>query len=183
MMKRIRIAQSIGRDWKEDLQTYLLVYCTTPNTTTGTSPSELLFKRKLRTKIPDIKHFWEDNVEVRDRDMEMKAKEKLYSDIKRSAEKSNVEIGDKLLAKQDKINKFSTPFHSKPFKVTNKKGDQVELESDAGVQYRWNVTHVNKKGPRWPWIAHLSFLGYPSRFFFPFQRRIYKNFFMTVQWK
>ena len=55
---------------KSSLQTYLLVYRGTPNTTTGVSPAELLFRRRIRIKIPEIQQFKVDDVEVRDRDAE-----------------------------------------------------------------------------------------------------------------
>ena len=45
---------------------------------------------------------------------------------------------------------------------------------------------IKTRGPRWPWIAHLIFWDCSCQFFFffyRFQRRIYKNFFMSVQCK
>ena len=42
------------------------------------------------------------------------------------------------------------------------------------------------RGPRWPWIAHLIFFRLLKLIFFffcRFQRRIYKNFLMSVQCK
>ena len=37
-----------------------------------------------------------------------------------------------------------------------------------------NKVFNKTRGPRWPWIAHLSFLDYPSRFFFfvPFREEL-----------
>ena len=43
-----RIAQAENKNWKKELLTYLIAYRTTPHTTTGVSPAELLFGRKLR---------------------------------------------------------------------------------------------------------------------------------------
>ena len=43
------------------------------------------------------------------------------------------------------------------------------------------VIKCKTRGPRWPWIAHLKFWEDYSNFFCRFQRRIYKNFFMSVQ--
>ena len=54
LLKRIRIAQLEKRDWKRELNTYLLAYRSLPHATTGVSPAELLFGRKIRTKMPDI---------------------------------------------------------------------------------------------------------------------------------
>ena len=49
--------------------------------TTGVSPAELLFRRKLRTRIPGIEEFSVDDQEVRERDSEAKEKGKLYAKV------------------------------------------------------------------------------------------------------
>jgi len=74
-LKRMRIAQAEGKKWKKEVCKYLIAYRLTHYTTTGVSPAELLFGRKIRTKLPE---FLEDRVasEVQDRDGEMKAKAK-----------------------------------------------------------------------------------------------------------
>lgn len=78
IMKRIRISHAENRDWQEDLQTYLMMYRSTPHSTTGVSPAYMLFRRNIRTKIPDISDFSYMNYdqEVRDRDSEMKNERK-----------------------------------------------------------------------------------------------------------
>ena len=43
-----------GRDPKMDLYTYLLQYRATPHESTGVSPEETMFDRKLKTKLPQI---------------------------------------------------------------------------------------------------------------------------------
>ena len=52
LLKRMQIAQVEGKDWKEAVQTYLVAYRNTPHPSTGVCPSELLFGRTLRTKLP-----------------------------------------------------------------------------------------------------------------------------------
>ncbi|KAK2578201.1 hypothetical protein KPH14_000928 [Odynerus spinipes] len=54
ILKRLRIAHAEGKDWKEELLKFLLMYRSTSHSVTGVSPAELLFKRKLRTKWPEI---------------------------------------------------------------------------------------------------------------------------------
>ena len=162
LMKRIRISHSSGRDWKSDLQSYLLAYRSTPNTTTGVSPAELLFRRKIRTKIPDLQQLNADDIEVRDRDSENKGKGKLYADTKRRAVESTIEVGDKVLVKQDRENKFSTPFNPKPYTVVDKAGNSIGIEYLAGSQYKRNVTHVKEfrekhgKGPGFNRLAEME---------------------------
>ena len=64
LLKRIKIAQIEKRNWKEELGSFLIMYRTTPHSTTGVSPAELLFFRKLRTRIPGIEEFPVDDQEV-----------------------------------------------------------------------------------------------------------------------
>ena len=46
--------------------------------------------------------------------------------------------------KQDRENKMSTPFNPSPFKVVERTGNSVLVESDQGVQSGRNVTHLKK---------------------------------------
>ena len=98
LLKRIRIAQIEKRNWKEELGSLLIMYRATPHSTTEASPAELLFRRKLRTRIPGIsEELPVDDQEVRDRDSEAKEKGKLYADEKRCARESDVKEGDTVL--------------------------------------------------------------------------------------
>ena len=143
LLKRMRIAQAEGKDWKKEVRKYLVAYRSTPHTTTGVSPAELLFGRKMRTKLPELR---EEVIatEVRDRDSGMKAKAKMYADNKRNAKHSDLSPGDKVLVKQDRQNKLSTPFSPEPHEVVTKTGNSVVIESPEGVQLKRNTTHVKK---------------------------------------
>ena len=144
IMKRIRIAHAENRNWKEELQTYLMMYRSTPHTVTGISPAELLFKRKIRTKIPEISDYSCFEYELKDRDSEQKGKGKIYGDSRRRACESLVKKGDTVLVKQKKQNKLSTVFDPKPMSVLERKGNSVLIESDSGARYSRNVSHVKK---------------------------------------
>ena len=52
--------------------------------------------------------------------------------------------GDKVLVKQERKNKLSTPFSPEPFDVVTKTGNGVVVESPGGVQLMRNATHVKK---------------------------------------
>lgn len=118
-MKRIRIAQSEGLDWKKELRKYVTIYRSIDHSTTGKSPAELLFKRKIRGKLPDIITPQRD-LEVRDTDAERKERSNLYTDTKNRAKPSDVLVGDQVLLKQDKTDKFTTTFNKTPHKVLAK---------------------------------------------------------------
>lgn len=55
LLKRLKISHSLGRDWKNDLLQYLLMYNTTPHSVTGKPPTLLLQNRIIRSKIPCLK--------------------------------------------------------------------------------------------------------------------------------
>ncbi|CAC5388196.1 unnamed protein product [Mytilus coruscus] len=151
LMKRIRIAQADAMDWKRELRKYKMAYGTIPHSVTGVSPSELLFKRKIRTKLPEI-DCKEDvttlDEEMRDRDMYAKHKNKMYIDEKRNAHESDLKTGDNFLVKQQYTNKMTTLFISIPYKLVEKIGNQCVVQSPEGLQYRRNTTHVKTYNDR-----------------------------------
>lgn len=67
LLKRIKIAQAEKRDWKVELQSYLFMYRSSAHTVTGVSPGEMLFNRKIRSKLPNISQHRSD-FHIRDRD-------------------------------------------------------------------------------------------------------------------
>ena len=144
LLKRIKIAQIEKRNWKEELGSFLIMYQMTPHSTTGVSPAELLFRKKLQTRIPGIEEFPVDDQEVRDKDSEAKEKGKLYADEKRCANKSDVKEVDSVLLRQDLKNKLMPTFRPEPYRVLDKSGNSVVVESPDGVQYKRNSTHVKK---------------------------------------
>ena len=119
LLKRMKIARAEGKEWKKEIRKYLVEYRSTSHTTTGVSPAELLFGRKMRTKLPELKEESTES-EMRDRDGGMKAKAKRYVDKKRIAHQSDLAPGDQVLVKQERKNKLSTPFAPEPYDVVTK---------------------------------------------------------------
>ena len=144
LLKRMKIANAERKTWETELQTYLKMYRSTPHSTTGVSPAELLFGRKLRTKLPDINLDYLDDIEIRDRDSERKEKGKLYSDKRRNAKTNDLKSVDQVLVKQNRANKLSTAFNPEPFTIIEKHGNSVVIQSNEGEKYKRNVTHVKK---------------------------------------
>lgn len=118
------------------------MYRTTLHFTTGASPAELMFGRKLRTKLPALCDVGTDDIAIRDCDCERKGKGKMYTDMKRNAQESDIQAGDKVLVKRDRMNKFATNFCPIPLTVVQKSGNSVTIQSDDGVQYKRNVTRL-----------------------------------------
>jgi hypothetical protein len=123
------------------------MYYTTPESTTGKTPTEMLFGKTIRDKIPTLneKCSFEFDDEVRDLDLFNKTKGKEREDSNRRSLKSNIEIGDKVLMKNVIIrNKLTPTFGCTEFTVTSKSGSQVTLIDDDGRQFKRNVSHVKK---------------------------------------
>ena len=148
LTKAIRSANVEGKLWKKHLYEFLLNYRTTPHTTTGFSPAELLFNRKVRNKLPHManensrkKTYIEATVQTNDD----KAKEKMkqHADRRSRAKPAELTIGDKVLVKQRKSNKLTTRFDPNPFMVVRLKGTMVTA-SRNGKYITRNISHFKK---------------------------------------
>ena len=58
------VFQAEGKKWRAKLNKFLLAYPSTNHTTTGVSPAELFFKRKLTTKLPELTEVAEKQSDV-----------------------------------------------------------------------------------------------------------------------
>ena len=67
---------------------------------------------------------------------------KEQADRARNAEESSLVAGDKVLLKQQRLKKWTTPFESQPYELIDKCGNSVLVESPGGNQYKRNTTHV-----------------------------------------
>lgn len=148
LLKRLIICQNEKGNWHEDLQEFLLMYRSSPHSTTLKAPAELMFNRNIRNKLPSIEQRIDNNIdgETRDRDAKMKQKGKDYADRKRHAKLNDVKEGDEVVAKrQIYTNKLATTFEPTVYKVVQRKGSEVTIEnSGTGTQYRRNVAHIKK---------------------------------------
>lgn len=140
----MKIAYAEKRDWKEELLKFLIMYRSTPHTTTGVSPAELMFRRKLRTKLPDLSESEAVEEEVREQDAWKKLKGKEYYDKVHRAKENKIKQGDKVLIREPKKNKLSTNFGAKEFVVSERSGNTVTIQSEEGKRYKRNLTEVRK---------------------------------------
>jgi len=124
-------------------------YQSTSHTTTGVSPMELFFKRKLATKPPECTDGRESQIsvalqQVRDRDSEKKKQAKYYADTKYHARDRAIAVGDAVLLEKKRENKLSPSYESQPFEGTARYGDKVVLKSPQGVKYKRNLQHIKR---------------------------------------
>ena len=124
--KAIRSAHAEGRDWRKELYRFLLNYRATPHSSTGISSAKLLFGREIATKLPEpveVESSFTSEVQIKDAEAKRKMKE--HADKVKRAQRSTIEIGDKVLVHQRKHNKFSTRFNPSPYTVIDIKGTMV----------------------------------------------------------
>lgn len=152
LKKRLQISQETeNSDWRWDLRTYLLLYNSTPHSTTGVAPSALMFGRVLRDKLPSISVAARRDIEeVMDRDREKKLVEAEYSNKRRQARPNQIKAGDVVVARRMvRENKLSSNFNPEELKVVERKGSDAKLESSAsGKVFHRNVAHLKKVSPR-----------------------------------
>lgn len=148
ILKRLRIAQELGQDWRMELRKFLLAYHATDHSITGKSPSEMMFGRRIRSKLPTVPVIIHDDGETRDRDRLWKEKGRVYADARRKARPNPITVGDMVFAKRmKKDNKLTTDFSPELFEVTDRVGSEVSLRSTiSGKKLKRNVVHLKIAG-------------------------------------
>ena len=136
MGKAIRGAWAEGRDWQRELFAFLLNYRTTPHSSTGVAPAEMLFKRVIRSTVPSLHQDPKNTVDER-------VLERKYVDARRHARNSTIKAGDTVLVKQKKKNKYTTMFRSQPYKVIEVRHSRVTAQRGDHVITR-NISNFKK---------------------------------------
>ena len=148
-LKALKVAHVEGKEWRGELNKFLLAYRSTPQVSTGVTPAFLMFGRELKTKFPELKRA--DNLlneGVRDNDWNHKLIHKAYADNRRGAVENPVMPGDQVLLKKTKTSgKLEANFESKPYTVQTKEGHEVTVRSKEGVEYRRNSPFVKRYNP------------------------------------
>ncbi|XP_058817207.1 uncharacterized protein K02A2.6-like [Topomyia yanbarensis] len=152
LLKRLRISNALGRDWKTDLLQYLMMYNTTPHSTTGKTPTEMLRNKTIRSKIPslgDIETAPPAETEVSDRDAVLKHRGKEREDLKRHAKPSELREGDTVLMQNLlPAGKLSTTFGRTEYVIAGKQGNRVTiLNPTTGNTFERNSAHLKKVTP------------------------------------
>ena len=115
--KALKTAKLDGRPWRQELQRFLLHYRTTPHSTTGVPPAELLFNRTVRGKLPVLKkRVVRRHSEARKMDEKRQSYNKQYADEKRHAKESSIKVGDCVLIRQERRNKLTSNYNSEQWR-------------------------------------------------------------------
>lgn len=143
-MKRIQIAQAEGLDWKDELRTYVTVYRSIEHLTKGKSPAELLLIERFRESC----QISQQHAKISKYATGMQNKKQKQRDMQMSfgvhGVYSKVNVGDTVLVRQEKVDKFTTPFNPVPHQVMSKAVNQVIVESPTGARYTRNTPYVKR---------------------------------------
>lgn len=130
--KATRVSESQSIPWKQTLNTFLREYRSTPHSTTEASPAELMFSRKIYTKIPTLSSVNKDTDHViRKRDRHAKTRMKENADARHHARPSFLAIGDKVLYRQPRHNKLTPSYNCNPHTVTHINGSMVTASNEG----------------------------------------------------
>ena len=137
LVKLVHTAVIEKKDPRKEVQTYLRSYRAAPHKTTGKSPFELLFNRKMTTKLPQLPKKPEPKLdaEVRQKHDEKKAKQKVANDNRKKAKEKDIKVGDKILI-QRKKSSLKSPWDPEPFEVVEVKGSKVKGSRGSEVKER-----------------------------------------------
>lgn len=120
-----------SKDCFAQLDMFLMNYRSTPHSSTGVSPYELLFNRKMNNMLPSIRDYDQPGTSKKDalRELNVKIKNKEYADSRRHVKSHKFTIGDEVLCKQKKINTLTPPFNPIPYTITQINGSKITAQN------------------------------------------------------
>ncbi|XP_057292552.1 uncharacterized protein K02A2.6-like [Hydractinia symbiolongicarpus] len=143
--KIMRTAKLEHKDWREEVYRFLFAYRSTPHSTTKVAPSELMFNRKISYSIPliDNKLTYENQQQIAtDNNKAAKIKNKQYADERRHTKEPSLCEEDRVIVKQLKYNKLSTPYSIQPYRVTKINDTMVTAQSEIeSSNITRNISH------------------------------------------
>lgn len=132
-----------SQPWKEAVLSWLQVYRATPHATTSVSPHELLYGRKMRTKLhilPQPSTAPPSSATVRGTVEKNQAKMKRYTDSRRGARAPPFQEGDRVRIRLPRPTPKAHPRFSPPVQVEKQVGPNTFQLSDGK---KWNASHLS----------------------------------------
>ena len=145
LQKAIKTAVAAGLNYEVEIQKFLINFRNTPHRALGLSPSEIVFNRKLKTKLPQFSVQPNDKY-LRQRDKKYKLKNKQYADQKRRTKPCTLKYGDYVLLKRHSQNKEETAFYPTPAKVLRRKGSMITV--------KFKDKYVTRETSKFKFIRH-----------------------------
>ena len=132
-------AEISGQDPHFALQNHLMQYRATPHPSTGKPPAELLFGRRFRLNMPDIRENITgpriDMQEAREKDTQAKARMKKQKDSNRNVREHEIVQGDSVLLRREST-KHKSRYDPDPYVVVRVEGSQIVGERDGRTKAR-----------------------------------------------
>ena len=143
ILKVLKVACLEKKEMQVEFRKFLVAYRSTPHSGTGCTPFSLMFGREMRTKILELQTSSQSREVARDNDAEYKLRMKAYAD--RNSSESKVEVGDKVVLKNENRSKLDPNFKPERFTVTGLSGsDMVVCAEEDGKVMRRNVSCAKK---------------------------------------
>ena len=150
LVKLVHTATIEKRDPKKVVQAYLRAYRAAPQKTTGVSPYEAMFGRKMITKLPGFGQQAGSDLDrnLREKATKEKEKQKRYVDKKRKVTAKEVKPGDQVLFKRNKST-IKSPWDPEPYQVVEVEGSKVTATRGAEKKARAknHIKVVQKRPP------------------------------------
>ena len=149
MLKKVIQSAHVEKKIKQELYKFLSNYRATSHSSTGVTPAETLFGRKINVKLPEAptipyshsRHAHLDT-HMRKHDFLMKKKMKNYAEAKRTVSTTDIQVGDTVLVRQPKKNKLTPYYNPNPMQVTAKKGPMLTAKQPGGTRITRNSVSV-----------------------------------------
>ena len=119
---------------RQELYKFLRNYRATPHASTGRAPTELLYNRSIKTRLPQLSKPVNDT-NLLARDAATKAKQKAYKDNKKTVRPHSIEVGDSVLIKRQ-TTKSKSCYDPEPYRVTGVNGSQITGKRGDTVRVR-----------------------------------------------
>lgn len=115
--------------------------------TTGKTPTELMYKRNIREKIPSLNDIGHEQMDEEAADMDLinKQKGKVREYRVRNAKEDDIRVGDKVLL-QNVIfpHKLTTNFGNTEYELIQRNGNEVTVVDKEGKTVKRNISHLKK---------------------------------------
>ena len=137
---QMAITQSVP--WKPAITAFLMAYRATPHAATGVSPFQLLYGRRMRTKLTVLPPSPADPVsdeQVREKVTRHQLKMKTYTDGKRGACTPSFQEGDSVRVRNPLHVPKAHPKFGAPQRVKKKVAQSTYLLEDGR---KWNASHL-----------------------------------------
>ena len=133
--KAIKCAHGQGKNWKDELDEFLLEYHSTPHSVTQCAPSNIMFSHRFKTDIQALQEKQQKNYHktLTRLDGQRKKKSTQYTDNKRNVKLIKISKNDIVLAKDiHPNNKLSTFYKLNPYIVTKVYKRSAKIKNDKG---------------------------------------------------